>query len=119
MDAIATVTLTLGRNRRPGSPVAPNVPLGPLVWDEFQAEAIDLLREYAGTDDSWVEVHTGFGEWDGVREESAKVTLLDGTTARIGDLLTAVQALSARYDQDAIAVSHGLSVLAVADAVAA
>ena len=59
-----------------------------------------------------VETHCGKGSWEGYEEESAKITLL--TTAQSDDLDILRRYLSENarfYDQDAIALTIGVSEL--------
>jgi aspartate kinase len=70
------VGVTIGRNRRPESTVEPHAPLDDTAWAGFVGSVRDTLDHHLARPGSWIEVHYGAGEWDGVREESAKVTIL-------------------------------------------
>ena len=107
MVPIRTITLTLGRNRQ-------TTPMSGPEWLTFQRQATALLTELAGTEPSWIETHYGVGEWDGVREESVRITLLDALEVPALGFLDAVSALAATYGQDAIAFATGTSVLLTA-----
>lgn len=105
------VTVTLGRNRRPGSSIAPSTPLGDQEWDNFRAAVRQALTDTVVVTRSWLEQHGGIAFWEGVPEESHKIAALDCIAD--ADLLAALRnrlsVLAASYDQDAIAVSVGTS----------
>ena len=100
-----TYTVTIGRN-------VADLPMPELEWDTF----IDCVQEVlaAVTDDSAIETHLGTGIWDGVVEESAKVTLLTDTKLKEyeeGYLVLNFQRLARQFHQDAIAYTVGESTL--------
>jgi len=99
------------------------------LWAQFQEEAVDLLQRFAqdiGTDRHWVETHLGVGQWTTestgvtITEESAVVTLYWvpkewtpelANAEHVSRLAPAVGRLAVRYNQDAIAIVDGRSVL--------
>ena len=104
------ITITIGRNRRPGSEIAPFTPLSAGDWLRFRVEILEALEPLTGPK-AWTETHYGEAEWEGVKEESAKVTVLGAWTdaAGLATLRNRLRNLAAQYDQDAIAVSVGTS----------
>jgi len=124
-----TVTVTIGRNVPPRHSVAAvrdghapdrhihgphNAVLTDQAWADFTALVVDALENYADVveaDSYWVEQHDGLGVWDGVEEQSRKLTLLfeaEEIPADARQELT-IDLLRARsgYYQDAVAVSFG------------
>jgi len=124
-----SVTVTIGRNvplthnaeaRRDGHADTINgqAVLNTEAWQDFTSLVKDSLVNFAedvNSTEYWVETHDGLGEWEGVTEESRKVTLLYQASpfafqhrpALIQDLLSA----RTGFYQDAVAVSFGDSTL--------
>ena len=103
-------------------------PLIDALWAQFQQEALDLLKKLAdtiGTEHHWTETHLGVGQWTTesgvtITEESAVVTLYwvpaewtpeISAAPYLPALAPEIAGLAARYNQDAIAVVDGKSVL--------
>ncbi len=107
------ITVTVGRNVRPSHPTLANKPLSDNDWRAYVSEVSHLLRRYAANRTSWIEVHYGIGTWDGVAEESAKITIHDARTggSAVPTLTRALRYLAGCHDQDALAVSVGRSEL--------
>lgn len=110
------VTVTIGRNRRPESTVEPNTALPETSWAGFVGAVRDALDHYLAVPGSWIEVHYGVGEWDGVREESAKVTITGDhlTLERLPWVRNRLGRVAVFFDQDAIALHVGQSDLVTA-----
>ncbi|WP_263729975.1 hypothetical protein [Cellulomonas sp. SG140] len=99
------VTVTLGRN-------VGTVPMAAEEWDDFQTDAEAILEGCTVREDVWwCERHYGAGEWDGIREESVRVTLLGVVEVREAQLRLELAELADQYRQDAVALSWGESVL--------
>lgn len=112
-------SVTIGRNYRTegvyGSPVVGT--LSDASWAAFQADITGWFTDYAAAINSgatgddvlecFTETHYGVGSWDGVTEESARITFLCAGTFNPSE----VRALSAhladtarRWNQDAVAL---------------
>ena len=118
-----TVTVTIGRNVKA-------TPLSTDEWATFVNRAKDSLVAFEsqinGLDSTWTETHFGTGTWDGVPEDSAKVTLFYETATGTftsgeeqeaeDELRQTLAALATRFGQDAIALNFGHSVLISAKA---
>lgn len=112
-------TATIGRNFSPTHPL-PGLQSKPMTlsaWERFaedvQADMVKYLQ--AGqVEPVTVEVHYGRGEWNGVTEESAKITVLRNDYADadyLTDLRYSLEILASDYGQDAIAFTVGTSEL--------
>jgi len=121
-------TATIGRNVRTstyddrdfyldGQPVKGWAPMSDERWEQFiedvKADMNRFAVEAAIHVDN-VEIHRGTGFWDGVEEESAKITLLttgkaDGRALSV--LRRFLSELARLYSQDAIALTIGQSEL--------
>ena len=87
-------------------------------WEGFTylvTEALEHTAILSGATESWVETHDGLGEWDGVQEQSRKLTLIYNGALPQGQALTQLEValVLARtaYYQDAVALSFGESTL--------
>ncbi len=103
--------ITIGRNRRPSATVDANKPLPDADWASFVADVSALLRQITT---AAPETHYGVGEWAGVAEESAKVSVvLDAPVLHTaaGRLRRRLASLAARYDQAAVALAVAQSEL--------
>lgn len=103
------ITITIGRN-------VGDVPMTTNRWQSFRSNADYALRELVGFDQPY-ELHEGVGEWNGVREDSHKVTVLlkEPIDAFLQDKLRARLAMLAdSYRQDAIALTISESELIAA-----
>lgn len=118
------IQVTIGRN-------VGNEPMDDTQWRRFQQDVRDVIATavYAEMRDrigarfpfADIETHYGEGEWDGVKEESAHLSLYFPTPAgvaahRVRSMLDAdLGTLAYDYDQDAIAYvvategEHGLA----------
>lgn len=133
MSTTYAVTVTIGRNipsrhrdaaREDGIAEASRLDLRHLqlndqAWEDYTKHIEEALETYVDeieTTSWWFETHDGIGEWDGVSEESRKVTLLFETpnglpqSARENLVLDLLRARTAYYN-DAAALAFGESVL--------
>lgn len=99
------ITVTIGRN-------VGTTPMSLTLWGQFQEDVkADMLHAIPA---DLAEVHRGVGVWDGVEEESVKLTLLCHT-APTRDMLAELRALMSEnarhYGQDAVALTIGESEL--------
>jgi hypothetical protein len=95
-----SVTVTLGRN-------IGSEPMPEWQWDAFTLDVRKALSANTTGPDRFSETHTGTGQWQGVTEESRKITvhaveviLSEGLRARLWDL-------ARHYGQDAVALTIG------------
>lgn len=99
------ITVTIGRN-------VGNIPMSLTLWEQFKGDVeADML---AAVPSDIVETHFGTGVWDGVEEESAKITLLrhsEPTAAMLAKLRAYLSKSARHYGQDAIALTIGQSEL--------
>lgn len=102
------VSVTVGRNRRPGSDVAPHTPLPYPDWNSFRMSANLALQ---ALDHGWMEVLEGRATWHGVQEERYQVAvLLDFLPKQnLVDLKEKLRLLATKFDQDSIALVIGES----------
>lgn len=84
-------------------------PMTPLAWETFTNEIVDAVTHYTFADDA--EIHTGSGEWAGVKEESRKVSVfVDGTaelfmsTENYNLLRGALKDIREAFSQDSVAL---------------
>lgn len=94
-----TYTVTIGRN-------VGTTPMSDTDWRDAQTDIHQALRYVLGRTPS-IESHYGTGTWDGVTEESVKVTALSEhgiTDEAIAILRARLRVIAARYSQDAIAL---------------
>lgn len=101
-----SLTVTIGRNYTNDGET---FTLDDESWLNFQGEVRHLLGGYTGT----LEQHMGVGYWQGVPEESAKITLLveNSLNVNTGYIRVNLERLARTYDQDAIALTIGESEL--------
>lgn len=101
-----SITITLGRN-------IDGAPMPSEKWTQFAEDVTaDLL---AAVPSDITETHYGTGVWDGIPEDSCKVTVLrhsEPTAAMLDDLRRYMSENARVYDQDAIAITIGKSELA-------
>lgn len=93
-----SITVTIGRN-------VGSTPMNRKKWSNF----IDCVQEVFAAitpDPSWIELHLGSGTWEGVTEDSAKVTLLIGDLNQddLDYLRVNLRRLARMFKQDAIAL---------------
>jgi hypothetical protein len=115
-----TATVTIGRN-------IGNEPMSQTEWNNFIDQTTNALKAFEtqvyGLGDTWTELHLGQGSWNGITEDSAKITLFyqepkssftnDEQEAE-DDLRKTLGDLAYRFEQDAVALNFGHSVLVVA-----
>lgn len=109
------ITVTIGRNYSTGPAVFQSMrglPMSLTMWEQFKEDVqADLLQAVPS---DIVEVHYGTGMWDGVEEESCKITVLrhaKPTPDMLDDLHRLMAENARHYGQDSIAVTVGESVL--------
>lgn len=108
MDKVQYAQINIGRN-------VGTEPMDAVTWAEFIEEARVALAEAADPADSaapcWhyeaTQVHRGTGEWGGVREDSAHVSLFVEGGVHVGYLRRWARDAAATYGQDAIAIVTG------------
>jgi len=101
-------TITIGRNQS-----STNEPMSTEDWNKFQNHLKEYLETFMLTADR-LEIHEGIGEWNGISEESVKFTLLTNIALldwAIDDIKYELGTLAAVYDQEAIALTIGESIL--------
>lgn len=105
-DSMHSLTVTIGRNYTNDGET---FTLSDGSWLSFQEEVRHLLGRYTGT----LEQHLGIGYWQGIPEESAKITLLveNSLNVNTGYIRVNLERLARTYDQDAIALTIGESEL--------
>ena len=129
-----TVTVTIGRNVPTpatftqdlndltytvvGPALQETLVLTDSAWAGFTELVTDALTNYAQDSHAteyWVETHDGLGVWEGVPEQSRKLTLLFDVPPALQspttDLLITLTSARSGYYQDAVAVSFGDSTL--------
>lgn len=136
MSTTYAVTVTIGRNvpqsqvdaalreglvvQVPGSVDGwSHYQLTPQAWQAYTEQVEEALETYVDeieTTSWWTETHDGVGEWDGVFEESRKITLLFGTPNGLPlsareELVLELLSTRTGFYQDAVALSFGESVL--------
>lgn len=99
------ITVTIGRN-------VGDTPMSLTLWEQFIEDVkADMLHAVPS---DLAEIHRGVGVWDGVEEESAKLTLLRHAKPS-DDMLAELRAYlsenARHYGQDAIALTLGKSEL--------
>lgn len=111
MSTINVVTVTIGRNG--AAEIGGTVfTLSALDWQEFQSAVSAALWQTSATNgEAWEEKHYGRTAWNGVEEESAKITLLNAESTQIVALNRRLETIRGMYAQDAIALSVGTSTL--------
>ena len=120
-----SITVTIGRNAPVTDPTRPQYddvtgaritePMSDQRWREFDMDAQGTLannvfeRQIIA-----IERHLGRGSWEGIEEESVKITYLLKsalTDEAIATLSRELSELARFYDQDAIALTIGTSTL--------
>jgi len=98
------VTVTIGRN-------VDNSFMPIVEWAKFQDDVAGILEELSNFNCE-PEIHIGTGTWNGVVEESAKISILvDSAPVDIVTLKKNIETLRDKYKQDAIALCIGNSEL--------
>lgn len=101
-----STTITIGRN-------VGDEPMSDDEWWRFRQTARLFMVETFGTEIA-MEWHDGFGEWNGVQEDSYKVTALSDyapTRGQVERFREFLPGLAAKFHQDALAVTFGHSEL--------
>lgn len=102
------ITVTIGRN-------VGDTPMSVARWSEYRSDVAALLRRLAASGiNPTFEFHNGYGEWHGVAEDSHKATLMLNHALADDDiawLRRDLADLAWLYDQDAIALTIGVSEL--------
>jgi len=106
-----SVTVTIGRNFTSRLHPERTQELSAEAWKEFIEDVKDALSYHMIEDEDTLEVHLGSGSWQGIEEESAKVTLLSSDPIFPAKLIKRLKTLAAIYAQDAIALTIGESEL--------
>lgn len=103
MTPMPALSVTIGRDRRPGSAVAPREPLPDNSWTEFQADVLAAMRQ-VDTAGHEPEIRDGRTWYDGRWEQCRTISLLwaDPPAERLAVLRTELAAIACRYDQDAL-----------------
>ena len=79
-------------------------------WQEFQddmANALLQFRECSDMGSGPVQIHKGIGEWDGIAEESAHISLFHDGGFDLDNLKEYLSGQRSYYGQDAIAFIAG------------
>jgi len=103
-------TVTIGRNYTNDGET---FTLSDESWLSFQGDVRHILFDQCEANDH-IEQHNGAGQWAGVWEESAKITLLRNEILPapiIKSIEEHLRELLRPYDQDAIALTIGTSIL--------
>lgn len=102
------ITVTIGRN-------VGETPMSDASWAEYRSDVAALLDDLATfVVNPTFEFHNGYGEWHGVAEDSHKATLMsthEFDQSDISWLRRSLSHLCRKYEQDAIALTVGTSVL--------
>ena len=108
-------TATIGRNYSNSLAVPPSMrgqAMTPTRWERFIEDVkTDML---SAVPSDICELHLGTGVWDGVDEESAKITLLrhaEASPEMLDELRRLLSENARQYGQDAIALTIGTSEL--------
>lgn len=105
-------TATIGRNISTSTSA---YEMSAVRWETFIDYVSEQLSVYVFRTDDAIEIHRGTGVWDGVKEDSAKITLLKAQAPleekALDDLRRHLSELARMFDQDAIALTIGESEL--------
>ena len=112
MIKVTYAQLNIGRN-------VGNMPMDSATWAEFIREARVALAESVVFDDGapseWLydstQAHMGMGEWGGVTEDSAHVSLYTERGMYVGNLERLARDMAATYGQDSIALITGSTLI--------
>lgn len=120
-------TATIGRNYRNSFDLVPEFRGQPMTLSAWSRFAKDVIEEFRVTIEktretdgyTWdedtefrIEAHYGKGTWDGIEEESAKISVLsDKPLTHLNYLRQALTHLAEEYGQDAITLTIGESEL--------
>lgn len=101
------VYVTIGRNVN-------DTPMSDELWTDFVTETrlnVYVSQSFATHNPSETQVHYGMGEWNGITEESAIVSLYTESGINREILETLLDETKRKFRQDAIAVTYGDSKL--------
>ena len=87
-----------------------NMPMVSNIWREFQERVVYILlqlREHTDMGEPSVEIHTGVGDWDGVPEESAKISVYHEGGFDLDSIREQLFNLKKEYSQGTIALLIG------------
>jgi len=101
-------TATIGRNVKDWG-----APMHDALWETFQDRVSEIMAGHVQEDD-FLEIHRGTGEWEGVPEDSAMITVLRNEPLDEHDLHTLRYQLrleATSFGQEAIALTIGQSEL--------
>lgn len=115
MTKVTYAQLNIGRN-------VGTVPMDDTQWGRFIEHAKAALAYGAGEDRRWfpaerdariaqAQVHYGTGEWAGVAEDSAHVSLFAEDGIDVAKLQAMASDLASMFEQDAIAVILGSTLI--------
>lgn len=95
------VSVTICRDRRPGSTIAPLQPLPDDEWLRFRADTLAAMEDLPGRE---TERRTGHTVWDGRQEECLTIsrTWVTATDEQMATLRDRLAVLAAASDQDAV-----------------
>lgn len=102
------VQVNIGRNFEHST--LGTMPMVGEAWREFQERVVHILlqlREHTDMGEPSVEIHTGTGVWDGVPEESAKISMYNEGGFDLDAIRGHLAELKANYKQDNIALIVG------------
>lgn len=74
-------------------------------WEEFQAHVYILMSDCAIEPN--LEIHNGYGHWDGMVEESTHISMLSEDIVDLDRLRDGLVDLKKEYGQDTIALITG------------
>lgn len=80
------------------------------VWREFQERVVYILlqlREHTDMGEPSVEMHSGTGVWDGIPEESAKISVFNEGGFDLDSIRAELSELKSEYKQESIALIIG------------
>lgn len=86
------------------------VPMVSDKWREFQEQVVYILlqlREHTDMGEPSVEIHLGVGEWDGVPEESAKISVYNEGGFDLVQVKNELRDLAKQFGQNTIALIVG------------
>ena len=93
-------SVTTGRN-------VGETPMSDIDWDTFVSDVTEELAYHMIEGDDILEIHRGQGSWQGVVEDSAKVTLMSEERINVERLKNRLCRIARANMQDAIALTIG------------
>ena len=104
------IQVNIGRNFVPDRYNPTGGTLSDQVWQDYQDLVVSLLdnyREHSDMGHEMPEVHLGIGTWDGVPEESAKISLYHEGGFDLDGIREQLFRLKKDFSQDTIALLIG------------